>query len=94
MGQNEAKNSDVEAKAQGEDITESNLLLSYEKRNTTNQRFTSFCVSRVELNIAVALRGFYAEAQLENISSKLLSSTFSETQQLFLTTPIQYMASA
>ena len=51
------KNSDVEAKAHKESNSdveakahkESNLL-SYEKRNTTKQRFTSFCASRVELN--------------------------------------------
>ena len=59
MGQNAAKNSDLEGKAQGEDLRrykESNFLLSYEKRNTTKHRFTSFCVSRVELSIAGILR--------------------------------------
>ena len=42
------KNSDVEAKAQGEDTKRATSCCL--TRNTTKDRFTSFCVSRVELN--------------------------------------------
>ena len=52
------KNSDLEAKAQGED-TKSIFLLSYEKHNTT--RFTLICVSAWGPDkLTEALREFYA----------------------------------
>ena len=52
------KNSDLEAKAQGEDTNS--------KRNTTKHRFSLSFSGRDK---SEALREFYAEAQLENVSS-------------------------
>ena len=63
MGQNAAKNSDLEAKAQGEDTKRAT-------RNETRQTSVHFilCFSG-RAKLTEALRRFYAEAQLENVSS-------------------------
>ena len=45
----QVKTSDVEAKAQGEDIKRATSCCLM-RNETTKQRFTSFCASRVELN--------------------------------------------
>ena len=59
---------------------ESNFLLSYEKRNTTKQRFTSFCVSRVELNAGILLRGSTGKCKFVNYYYPFI---FRDTAALF-----------
>ena len=63
------KNSDVDAKAQGEDIKRaaSCCLIRETKRNKTTVHFILCFSGRAKLT--EALRGFYAVAQLENVSS-------------------------
>ena len=60
------------------------------KHNKTTVHFILCFSGRAKLT--EAFWGFYAEAQLENVSSQIIIiQLFSETKQLFLTTPIQYM---
>ena len=62
------KNSDVEAKAQGEDIKgATSCCLRETKHNKTTVHFILCFSGRAKLT--EALWGFYAEAQLENVSS-------------------------
>ena len=64
------KNSDVEAKAQGEDIkraTSCCLTRNDWKHKKTTVHFILCFSGRAKLT--ESLRGFYAEAQLENVSS-------------------------
>ena len=68
MGQNAAKNVDLEAKAQGEDTMRATSCCF--TRNETRKTSVHFilCFSSLA-KLTEALQGFYAEAQLENVSS-------------------------
>ena len=68
MGQNAAKNLDLEAKAQGEDTKRAtSCCLTRNETRQTSVHFILCFSSRAKLT--EALRRFYAEAQLENVSS-------------------------
>ena len=63
------KNSDVEAKAEGEDIKRATSCCLTRNETQQNNGSLHFVLLGSSYKLAEALRGFYAEAQLENVSS-------------------------